>query len=469
VNNNNTISESSILLALKSSLPLALSILVIRTAGGLSSFPFRDFLSSLVSPLFMSAVLAVPTITFCLGLAILFLKDCGKASLATTCLAGFIGVSLVALLWAWYRNRSHKYLSLLNKGELGISVLITMSFCASMMIATTKEEFLLPSLLACAIATLSCSAFAATADVWYTVSTGQFWMCTLDLATGGLYILLPLVLLGCRFRELYGTLICNTLLQQSQDILPPDDIQSEQITMTALVQMLALSSMMGITMIRVLCPFGAHLYSRVYVHGQPNTKMIALCIIIDNWIDTGEQLLSAISNLDNTSTATATVLLNFVLTTEELQTHNSSLKAAKAAGHTIMPYTNDEPHREYSSLFSQEVPEWSHGGGSSPSDFISCSERDTKIALWSHYYDSNSPPSVKEVKESRGGSIVCLKQQPIPLIVDFIQKITQEEGYTVAPLSKVVKDDPAMSLSTNIPSQTTTTTGATPPVQNESE
>merc|ERR1712070_1126906 len=135
------------------------------------------------------------------------------------------------------------------------------------------------------------------------------------------------------------------------------------------------------TMIRALCPFAEHLYSRVYTHGQPNTKKVALCIF--DWCNTGKNMLAKA-----TTSPGQKGLFNFIVSNEELLKHASSLKEAREAGHTIIPYTKEQiSHTTYTSLFSQ-VPEWSHGN-SYPSDLISCSQRDTKIALWSHYYNSS--------------------------------------------------------------------------------
>lgn len=170
--------------------------------------------------------------------------------------------------------------------------------------------------------------------------------------------------------------------------------------------------------------------------GNRIPKKIALCIF--DWPNTGKQILSKAEASLETK-----VFFNFIVSNEELLEHASSLKEARAAGHTIIPYTKEHiSHNEYTLLFSN-APEWSHGN-SNPSDLIACSQRDTKIALWSHYYNNSDKPKVTDLEEHSGGAIVCMKQ-PVQSILDLLEAVTKK-GYTVAPISEVAREDLPMHL-----------------------
>mmetsp|Transcript_16405 Transcript_16405/g.24185 ORF Transcript_16405/g.24185 Transcript_16405/m.24185 type:complete len:508 (-) Transcript_16405:277-1800(-) len=415
----------SLLLATQSCLPLLILQMVVKLTPSRLKVSFAQF----TNPVLLSALGAVFLISSGPVFLLLFLEY-KVAPIAL--LSVFIGFTTILVLILWFRNRSHKFLTLLEREELGVSFLTTIALGASL------NEGVLPALIASVITTLLCLSLCATADVWYSVSTGQFWMIALDTVVGGVFILLPATILVNRLNILYGTSIFDTLQSMAKGLNAEYNTSTIDWEMAriGLPLFLGLISIIGNTTIRALCPFAEHLYSIVYTHGQPNTKKIAFCIF--DWSNTGKKILSTATASPETK-----VFFNFIVSNEELLKHASSLKEARAAGHTIIPYTKEQiSHTTYNSLFSQ-TPEWSHGK-SYPSDLIACSQRDTKIALWSHYYDSSDKPKVTDLEEMSGGAIVCLKQ-PVKSILELLEALTKK-GYTVAPMSEVAKEDLPMQL-----------------------
>jgi hypothetical protein len=68
---------------------------------------------------------------------------------------------------------------------------------------------------------------AATADVWNTVGTNQFWMIALDTTAIEVYISIPAILLTWRLWLRFGTLIYGVLHNGAQ-IVPGDSVEETQ-------------------------------------------------------------------------------------------------------------------------------------------------------------------------------------------------------------------------------------------------
>lgn len=100
------------------------------------------------------------------------------------------------------------------------------------------------------------------------------------------------VILALRFIDMYNdTLhnIRNVLLDRYIHyfvIIGIDDISRDTTAITTetspslilIIIMLTMTTIIGVPLINTLCPLGGYLYSRAYIHGQPNTKKVALCI-----------------------------------------------------------------------------------------------------------------------------------------------------------------------------------------------
>mmetsp|Transcript_9402 Transcript_9402/g.14534 ORF Transcript_9402/g.14534 Transcript_9402/m.14534 type:complete len:505 (-) Transcript_9402:247-1761(-) len=413
----------SLLLAVRSSLPFAIVQLSVMFAPSRLKMMF----ASCINTTFLSTLGAV----FLLSIGPVVLLLCEEDNIQPLAyLSLLVGGMTVLLILIWHRNRSHRFLNLLYPEELGVS------FLTAFVLTAVSKESVLPALTSSVTATCICMIFCATADVWYAVSTGQFWMIALDTLTGTSFILLPSIILLHRLNDQYGTFIFDKV-QWLANVFNEQYVSNSglEVASIGIPIFLGLIGLIGNVTIRSFCPLAAHLYGRVYIHGQPNTQKIAICIL--DWSNTGKQLLSKAKSLN------LKVLLNFVVSYKELVEDTSSLREVIAAGHTIMPYTKEQiAHAKYTAIFSKD-PEWSHGD-SYPKDLICCSQKDTKIALWSHYCDGRNKPIAAALTESSGGAIVCL-EQPVNSILELLEAVTKN-GYSIAPISEVARKDPPMRL-----------------------
>lgn len=235
------------------------------------------------------------------------------------------------------------------------------------------------------------------------------------------YISIPAILLTWRMWLRFGTLIYEVLHNAAQ-IVPGDAAEETQ----SLMLLLATATCFGIFYTKSLCPFGPHLFGRIYCCGMQNTKNVAVCM---DWSD-GKTLLPELKRLKASC--------SFVVTCENLKCDSTHLREAAQAGHTILPYTGErKAHVEYEKVFGHP-PEWAHGE-SYPPDILACSKNGTKIVLWSSY-------ALKVVKKDElradidaalGGNVICLEQ--VSNSTEIIEGLTKD-GFTVAPLSTVLKE-----------------------------
>lgn len=377
---------------------------------------FFGILFSMLNPLVISSLATIPVLSFAL-VYVLAVKS-GNVTLSTTLIGG-LGLAVIFLVVMWYCNRAHKHLNLLDKREMGIAFMTAMALMLSIQPAT--PALLLPALLGSTVCTLMCTVLAATADVWNTVGSNQFWMVSLDMAALVLYAAVPATILTWRLWSFYGSVLYGALHDVAQ-IVPGEPVDPT----LSLLLLLATASTIGVFYTRSLCPLGAHLFGRVYCCGMQNTKKVAVCM---DWSD-GKLLLQDFKRLE--------VLLNFVVTAENLRCESDALQEAVLAGHCLLPYTGErKAHAEYENIFGR-TPDWAHGE-TYPADILACARNGTKIALWSSYCCNsvNMEQLMADMEAALGGSIICLEH--VPNVVELVEELTTE-GYTVAPLSQVVTE-----------------------------
>mmetsp|Transcript_5945 Transcript_5945/g.9913 ORF Transcript_5945/g.9913 Transcript_5945/m.9913 type:complete len:528 (-) Transcript_5945:9-1592(-) len=422
--------------AAKSSIPLitvaVLSMLV-------PSF-FSTFALILQQPLIIAPLVCVfPMLSFLVAY-VLMIKS-GEVTWSITLMAVLVGATYT-LLMAWYFNRTHKHMNLLDNREMGIAFCTANAFLISLhqqsttsssRSSSTTMPVIMPALVGSLVCTIICIALGATADVWHVVGSGQFWMVSLDGALGMAYFVVPSTILGWRFWSIYGD-FTHGLLSGAVPTLELDmPMSPTQLATGTLMLMLGITSTLGVAVTRSLCPFGAHLYGRVYCVGWQSSKKVAVCM---DWSE-GKALLEEFSRLQAS--------INFVVTRENLRQDAEQLQEATKAGHTLMPYTGErKAHVEYQKLFGL-APAWAHGE-TYPSDILACNKNDTKIALWSNYYTNTVEMEslFSDIESARGGSIICFEN--VNNVVEVVEEISSK-GYSVAPLSEVTKDFEAMTIS----------------------
>ena len=187
----------------------------------------------------------------------------------------------------YFSKRAHKNGDLTFDENKGISILIVI--CIGFFITNSMDEsnandvilYMSGSLVASSMV----ASFAFVADTWYTVGTGEFFMVALDAVGIIFYFILPMVILLVRFHEKYRETIkefthhimnrCNDTFQ-ALDVLGGNtnefDVQQD------LVLLMLYATTVGVVLVHNLCPITGHLYGRIFTHGPPNTKKVAICI-----------------------------------------------------------------------------------------------------------------------------------------------------------------------------------------------
>jgi hypothetical protein len=294
----------------------------------------------------------------------------------------FIYSITIILLHVYYTNRSHKYGNLLTNKMLiqsllsGLIMLLSIYYIITFNIVSGMTIVLY--LLGSTIMILFVTIYGSIADVWYSVGSGQFSMISLDTSGMLLFVLWPSVILALRFFDMYNdTLhsIRNVLLDRYVHfvnnivvIVGIDDISRGTTTTTTtetspsliLIIMLTMTIIIGVPLINTLCPLGGYLYSRAYIHGQPNTKKVALCIKYcdlpkkkrkndddDDEVthmngDVRDEIWKSLqtrqkttSSGDNNATTTTTAVLNIFVTREDMALYSKEIINIASRGHAI--------------------------------------------------------------------------------------------------------------------------------------
>jgi hypothetical protein len=411
----------------------------------------------------------------------LSIKATGLFSITPSCAVAFI---TLALMHYYNKNRAHKNGYLLTSEMKSHAVFVANAILLSAAMMTLDESFfivIVVFLLGSMFALLISLFFAAVADSWYAVGSGQFQMVSLDSAGMMIYFFWPAVIIFFRFVDKYGDYIGGksvTLIGylKSTGLLTDSPLRSEDdIFSFSFVTMLAMITAVGVPCLNALCPLGGYLYSRAYTHGQPNTKRVAMCISYSDLPRDRTTLYAILSEKKKEGQATA--VLNIFVTLEDLKTHPNDLTLIATKGHTIsleptefrglsmfqrnVATCNIEfAHFDYSELFG-EGPSWLLAKsvdtiGRHPSLFRKASDLGMKVVYWSSLLKVSSgkltsqqkDAIVSDCKDKNGGSIIYITADfsttnltsPLCELVGILDEFTFES------LSTVAKDDPTMVL-----------------------
>lgn len=397
---------------------------------------------------------------------------------------------------AYAKHRAHKNGNLLTcemKSQAvfaGISILLSCSIV--MESKPGASNLLVVFLLGSLFVILMSHTFASVADSWYAVGSGQFQMCSLDAAGMMFYVLCPVVILHLRFLDKYGESIGSksALLKeylQSSGVLsvPVGDGYEADVISFSLVMTLAMITAVGVPLLNALCPMGGYLFSRAYIHGQPNTKKVALCVNFSVLPRDANERIQIWKSLEKKKSngQKVSAVLNIFVTLEDLTLFSTELMSMAEKGHTIALAPSEFQATlcglslfqgiksscnieiaqiKYSEVFGKE-PSWlfsksAESIGRNPIFLRKASDLGMKVAYWSTLVQLNGNRLSSEQKrvisedcsDKNGGSIIHVMLQqgvsPSGMSTLLCEVIDVIDGFSLESLSVVAKDDASMIL-----------------------
>lgn len=411
-----------LLLSGKNAVPLLAVVVITIVAPGVFSA------ASAIPPLLLSSLMAVPMISFAVAYTMLIQANEVPYSIS---LAAFVGSLLLILLAAWHRNRTHKDLILLHSHEQGIDLFTAVALCMSLQQSQAHSELLLPAMMGLTVVTLLCASMAATADVWYAIGSGQFWMISLDFTVAASFLVIAFSILGYRLVDRFGGATVAGLQMVTTGVADVDiPMTPMELALSSVLMWLGLASTLGIATIRAWSPFGAYFYGKVYCHGMQDSKQIAVCL---PWSDRKEILPELAKMKAN---------VNFLVSQQDLVDDAEVLKEASKAGHMIVPYTAEPNARAtFEKVFGQP-PEWAHGAAATP---VILFWEGTRISMWTNRFKQsvNMAELKTDLAVMGGGAIVCLEQ--VPQVMDVLKEIVSY-GYNLTTMTVAVPEPKKMVL-----------------------
>ena len=429
------------------------------------------FATILYQPVVVQSVIVIQSLSFIVTLAISTNKEFSHLPIFS------VTISTMVLMRAYIQNRSHKNGCLLLTQQKSLAILATA--CNALSSFMTCQSFPMEGLsfLSGALFTILMTiGFASTADVWYTVGSGQFQMCSLDTAGMMIYFILPAVVLYLRFLNQYGEWIGGGINAFVYHIgledwgIPVIGIGK----FDNLLLILSVITAAGVPLLNAFCPMGGFLFSRAYTHGQPNTKKVAVCV---NLSELGADTSTLLRSLDQSKS-----VLNIFVTSEDIQSHLNELNKLAKKGHylALAPSENGSftgpslfgagrasrniksTFEEYNDLFGEQ-PNWALSGSSvslsrHPIYLRKAHNLGMKVTCWSTLVEvkgaklSREQESfvVSDVIDKNGGSIIYItsyeRDRKESLSTAVLSVVDALSDFIVAPLSQVVKDDATMAL-----------------------
>jgi len=368
-------------------------------------------------------------------------------------LPAWLAIFTLGLLGLWYshRTRRHGNLIFMEQTRHSISAAGALGLMAFLSLHHQGHlDLFLPLLMGAVVTVLSCATLACVADVWWSVGSGQFWMISLDTSSMVLYLVLPAILLGYRANDKYGTTVRIFL---GTTVLPTHlRFANPLFATTCAVILMGLTICVGVPLIAMLCPLGAHFFGKVYTCGQASTRKVALCM---DWSD--EITEEALVNMKNHS-------IVFLVTREQLKSNSLLIQKVAKMGHSF-EITLDgvadllETYQLYETILSH-TPEWWCPGKQSwnPHDVHNAANLNLKVGLWSHKLAvtgtllsaTQAKELLTELDTTMGGSILYLTgTRKNPLVLPVAKTIVTDftrNGFSFCPLSLVAKNDLKMEL-----------------------
>ena len=386
-----------------------------------------------------------------------------------------ISAAVLSIYHLYYSRRSHKNGGLLSQEQLGKSVIV--SICVLYFVWSSTKDYetdtMMPFLLGSILATGLTALLAFVADFWYTVGTGQFFMVSLDTVGIIFYFVFPLVILSIRFTEKYeGHLkaftqsIALLVTEQLKGMTGMGMIDEAQFH-AYFTLLMTLTTIVGIPLIHNLCPINGHLFGRVYTHGNPNTKEVAICVNFSDYKLACQKLSKEEGDLKRND------LLNIFVTLNDIVEDKDLIKLLHGMGHNIgLRLENDNKDLstldEAFKLYEEAMggkPNYFHTGihdmGKHPSSYLVASQLNMRSILWSTLINASCTEvtrveSITVVIENditihKGGSIIylCNKKFPNHASIEVLWSVfgvVKEKGFKSASLSTMLDDDNQMDL-----------------------
>jgi hypothetical protein len=358
-----------------------------------------------------------------------------------------VSISTLGLLGLWYFHRSCPNCNLLvERSHNAMSMAGAIGLLVFLQLHLDHLELFLPVLMGALLTVLCCATLTSVADVWNSVGSGQFWMISLDTSTMLLYLVAPTIVLGYRANDTHGDSI-RTLLGDMAKHLH----FATPLATTSAAMLLGLAICTGVTLIAMLCPFGAHFFGKVYTTGQAATRKVALCV---NWSDQVTE--------DALQDFPAQQVLTFLVTYEQLRQDSARLQTIVAMGHSISISSDDakdlvDACQLHQTLFSQ-TPEWTCPGqlAWSPNVVHAAATLNLKVGLWSHGIRVTgtclTPMQAKslqtDLEGTMGGTILYLMGSTTSVLPVARQILTEyaKTELSFCSLSLVAKNDMKMEL-----------------------
>ena len=451
----------------KSSIKAALpSYIFMILASIKSAQPTLETLATALHlPMVLQSILLLQSISFILQYA----TSSNNAELFSLLRIYTVTILTLLLLQSYIQNRSHKNGCLLTTSMKSHATLniIAQTF-SSVLLYQAYPTATLTFLSGSLIAILISAYFASIADVWYTVGSGQWQMCSLDSAGMILYFIVPAVMLYLRFLDRYSESVGGLLCGWLSELMDKMGLQIGVGLDDTLIFLLSVTTSIGVPIINALCPLGGYLFARAYTHGQPNTKKVAVCV---NCADLQADTTALLESCEQSK-----AVLNIYATLEDMQCHSEALKELAEHGHYIALAPGSGKNNieiaydEYYGIFGEKA-EWTFASPNSRGMFLgsSCNGRHPaflrkardlgmKVAYWSTLVEVHGAKLTEEqksrvledVKDKNGGSIIYVtlgKDATNGSLASALSAILDVlKDFSVSPLSQVVKDDSTMAL-----------------------
>ena len=392
-------------------------------------------------------------------------------------------------MYMYNKNKAHKNGCLLTSGMKSQSIFagIAMLLSCSIALESNPDSSTIPMtvfLLGSLITILMSYSFAAVADVWYTVGSGQFLMTSLDTAGMMIYFICPALIIYLRFIDKYGDTIGSQFRKYAGplDALSAVVVSDEDVMSFTLVISLTIITVVGVPLLNAMCPMGGNLFSRAYTHGQPNTKKVALCVNFSDLPKESDQRIRIWEALEKKRMGDqTTAVLNIYVTLEDLMMYpTEQLKLIAEKGHAIAlaPTEFEEEsfcglsifqgnkstcnlqigHFEYTEIFGKE-PRWvlsksADSIGRHPSFLREAHALGMKVAYWSTLVQLKGNGLTSEQKSAlisdseskNGGSIIYVIVEEGISLNNGLCEVIDTLGYNLESLSDVAKDEAKMIL-----------------------
>lgn len=436
----------------------------------------------ILNPINILSICCLPLLSFVMG-ACMLLADGRIQQVDIPVGAPFtLAAATLLLSGLYYRNRSNKHGNLITQADQkGMIVVDALAFAFTAQYSQVNKDVasvFLPILVGSAIATLLVLTFASVADAWDAVGSGMFQMISLDTAALLGYVVTPILILASIASNKYGETVCQTVEGVLRNFISDEFIRQqerppEQTMTSGLFLLLALATVVGVSVVNMLSPVGAYLFAKAYTNGQPRTRRLALCVHLKDLLGASEVTTEETMNELVRRLIVAEQkkkVFNIFVTAEELRLFPDLIRRLQSAGHAIgiCSTTIKGITKAYETYIDvlEDRPTWYHVGTGSasrgPAALKTVTDLNLKVAFWSTHIGVTSretllkvdlPNLRDDVATTNGGSFVFFTDEwkDSQSVLEAIETIVQELSsispeYSFSALSDVAREDSAMIL-----------------------